>query len=248
MFSFGLFYFDWTILLVIPVFIFALWAQFKVNSTFKKYSQIPTSCRMTGAEAARRILDSNGLHHVRIEHIRGELTDHYDPRENVIRLSDAVHDSMSAAAIGVAAHEAGHAVQYAKKYFPMKIRAVIIPVSRFGSMLAMPLFFIGLALSSGWFFAESAGANPIADALMLGGIVLYATVALFQLITLPVEFNASSRALKALSGTRMLSESELGNAKKVLTAAALTYVAALASSLVTLLRLILLAGGGRRRD
>lgn len=245
---FGLFYFDWTILLVIPTFIFALWAQFKVSSTYKKYSSVPTGCRMTGAEAARRILDSNGLTHVKIEHIHGELTDHYDPRANVIRLSDAVHDSMSAAAIGVAAHEAGHAVQYAKNYFPMKVRAIIIPVSRFGSMLAMPLFFIGLAMSSGWFIAENAGASPISDVLMLGGILLYATVALFQLATLPVEFNASSRALKAISSTGLLTKNELGAAKKVLTAAALTYVAALATSLMTLLRLILLAGGGRRRD
>lgn len=245
---FGLFYFDWTILLVIPTFIFALWAQFKVTSTYKKYSSVPTGCRMTGAEAARRILDSNGLTHVKIEHIHGELTDHYDPRANVIRLSDAVHDSMSAAAIGVAAHEAGHAVQYAKNYFPMKVRAIIIPVSRFGSMLAMPLFFIGLAMSSGWFIAENAGASPISDVLMLGGILLYATVALFQLATLPVEFNASSRALKAISSTGLLTKNELGAAKKVLTAAALTYVAALATSLMTLLRLILLAGGGRRRD
>ena len=248
MFGFGWFYFDWTIILVIPAFIFALWAQFRVNSTYQKYSKEPTACRMTGAEAARRILDSNGLQHVTIEHIHGELTDHYDPRANVIRLSDAVYGSMSAAAIGVAAHEAGHAVQYAKNYFPMKLRAVIIPVSRVGSMLAMPLFFIGLALSSGWFVAESAGANPISDFLMLGGIILYVTVALFQLATLPVEFNASKRAMVALTDSGKLTEDELGAAKKVLTAAALTYVAALATSLLTLLRLILLAGGGRRRD
>lgn len=230
---FGLFYYDWTILLVIPAFIFALWAQYKVNSTYKKYSSVPTRSRMTGADAARRILDANGLRHVRIEHIRGELTDHYDPKANVIRLSDAVHDSMSAAAIGVAAHEAGHAVQYAKNYFPMKIRAVIIPVSRFGSFMAMPLFLIGLIVAS--------------DGLMLFGIILYATVALFQLATLPVEFNASSRAMAAIESSGMLTEDELVSAKKVLTAAAMTYVAALASSLTTLLRLILLAGGGRRR-
>jgi Zn-dependent membrane protease YugP len=229
---FGLFYFDWTILLVIPVFIFSIWAQFKVNSTYEKYSKIPTRGGMTGASAARRILDANGLQHVKIEHIRGNLNDHFDPRANVIRLSDAVHDSQSAAAIGVAAHEAGHAVQYAKHYAPIKLRAAIIPVTRFGSMLSIPLFFIGLLAAS--------------DVLMLGGIVLYATIALFQFITLPVEFNASHRAMKALSASGMLVKEELSAAKQVLSAAAMTYVAALATSLMTLLRLIILAGGRRR--
>jgi len=230
---FDLFYFDWTILLVIPAFIFALWAQIKVNSTYKKYSKYPTKSGMTGAYAARRILDVNGLSHIRIEHIRGELTDHYDPKAGVIRLSDAVHDSASAAAIGVAAHEAGHAVQYAKGYFPMKLRAAIIPATRIGSILAMPLFFIGIIMAS--------------EYLMAIGIVLYATVALFQLATLPVEFNASTRAMRALEATGILRDDELTSARRVLTAAALTYVAALATSLLTLLRLVLLAGGGRRR-
>lgn len=229
---FGLFYFDWTILLVIPAFIFSLWAQFKVNSTYEKYSKIPTRRGMTGASAARQILDANGLSHVRIEHIRGNLNDHFDPRANVIRLSDAVHDSKSAAAIGVAAHEAGHAVQYAKHYAPIKLRAAIIPVTRFGSMLSIPLFLIGLLFAS--------------DALMLGGIVLYATIALFQLVTLPVEFNASRRAMNALTASGTLVEEELSAARQVLSAAAMTYVAALATSLVTLLRLIILAGGRRR--
>lgn len=229
---FGLFYFDWTILLVIPAFIFSLWAQFKVNSTYEKYSKIPTRGGMTGASAARQILDANGLNHVRIEHIRGNLNDHFDPRANVIRLSDAVHDSKSAAAIGVAAHEAGHAVQYAKHYAPIKLRAAIIPTTRFGSILAIPLFFIGLIFAS--------------DALMLGGIILYATVALFQFVTLPVEFNASHRAMKALSTSGMLVKEELSAAKQVLSAAAMTYVAALATSLMTLLRLVILAGGRRR--
>ncbi len=231
---FGLFYFDWTILLVIPAFIFSLWAQFRVQSTYKKYSTHPTGAGISGADAARRILDSNGLQHVKIEHIRGELNDHYDPRANVIRLSDAVHDSKSAAAIGVAAHEAGHAVQYAKGYLPIKARALIIPVTQFGSILAMPLFIIGLFMAS--------------EYLMLGGIILYATVALFQLATLPVEFNASSRAMGALSDWGVFNSGELSAARQVLTAAALTYVAALATSLLTLLRLILLSGIGRRRD
>ncbi len=230
---FGLFRFDWTILLLVPGILFAIWAQIKVQSTYKKYSSYPTRRGMTGAQAARRILDQNGLSHVRIEHIRGHLNDHFDPRANVIRLSDAVHDSASPAAIGVAAHEAGHAVQYAKKYLPMKFRALIIPATRFGSVMAIPLFFIGLIFAY--------------EPLMLAGILLYATIALFQLATLPVEFNASRRAMVTLRGSGMMNEDELGAAREVLTAAALTYVAALVSSLLTLLRLVILAGG-RRRD
>ncbi len=230
---FGLFRFDWTILLLIPGILFAFWAQMKVSSTYKKYSSYPTQRRMTGAGAARRILDQNGLSHVRIEHIRGHLNDHFDPRANVIRLSDAVHDSASPAAIGVAAHEAGHAVQYAKGYAPMKFRALIIPATRFGSMMAIPLFFLGLIFAYG--------------PLMFAGILLYATIALFQLATLPVEFNASRRAMVTLRGSGMLNENELDAAREVLTAAALTYVAALVSSLLTLLRLLILANG-RRRD
>lgn len=231
---FGLFYYDWTILLVIPAFIFSLWAQFKVQSTYKKYSTHPTKRGITGASAARHILDSNGLYNVKIEHIRGELTDHYDPKAQVIRLSDAVHDSRSAAAIGVAAHEAGHALQYAKGYFPMKLRALIIPATQVGSFLAIPLFLIGLIMAS--------------DGLMLVGIAFYATIALFQLATLPVEFNASKRAMASLSTSGYLDTEETKAARSVLTAAAMTYVAALATSLLTLLRLVLLAGGGRRRD
>jgi Zn-dependent membrane protease YugP len=229
---FGLFAFDWTILLVLPALFFGLWAQMKVQSTYKKYSAYPTQRGMTGAAAARRILDENGLSHIRIEHIRGNLNDHFDPRAGVIRLSDAVHDSKSAAAIGVAAHEAGHAVQHAKGYAPIKLRAAIVPVTRFGSMLAIPLFFIGLLMAS--------------DYLMLFGIVLYALVAFFQLVTLPVEFNASSRAMKVIRASGMLTERECSAAREVLTAAALTYVAALVSSLATLLRLVILAGGRRR--
>ena len=231
---FGLFYYDWTILLVIPAFIFSLWAQYSVQSTYKKYSKKPTRCGMTGYDAARKILDDNGLRNIRIEHIRGELTDHYDPAAKVIRLSDAVHDSKSAAAIGVAAHEAGHAVQYAQEYFPMKLRAMIIPATKIGSFLAIPLFIIGLFLAS--------------DGLMLAGIILYCAIAFFQLVTLPVEFNASKRAIQCLEGYRYMDTEDLQAARKVLTAAAMTYVAALATTLTTLLRLLLLAGGGRRRD
>ena len=232
---FGWFYFDWTILIVLPAFFFSLWAQFNVNSTFEKYSRVNTRRGITGAAAARRVLDENGLQNVAIERVAGNLTDHYNPRENVIRLSDSVWGSSSAAAIGVACHEAGHAVQYAKHYFPIKIRSTIIPVTRFGSMLAIPLFMIGLIFSS--------------DALLLAGIVLYATVAFFQLVTLPVEFNASARAMRAIRASGMLDTQECEASGKVLRAAALTYVAALASSLLTLLRLVILAGGGRgRRD
>jgi Zn-dependent membrane protease YugP len=188
---------------------------------------------MTGASAARRILDANGLYDVKIERVRGNLTDHYDPRANVIRLSDSVHDSRSAAAIGVAAHEAGHAVQHAQNYFPIKVRSAAIPMTRIGSMLSIPLFFIGLIMAS--------------EYLMLIGIVLYAFIAFFQLVTLPVEFNASSRAIRVLRSTQILSEDELVASKKVLTAAALTYVAALLTSLLTLLRLVILAGNRNDR-
>jgi len=229
---FGLFRYDWTILIVIPAFIFSLWAQFRVKSTFDKYATVFTYRGLTGAAAARRILDANGLQHIAIEHVRGELTDHYDPRANVIRLSDTVYGSTSAAAVGVAAHEAGHAVQHAKGYGPIKLRAAIIPATRFGSMLAMPLFFIGLLMTS--------------DYLMLAGIVLYSLVTFFQLVTLPVEFNASSRAMAILRTSGMLNPDEQAAARRVLSAAAMTYVAALATSLLTLLRLILLAGNRKK--
>lgn len=231
---FGWFYFDWTILIVLPAFIFSLWAQFNVNSTFERYSKINVRRGITGADAARRVLDANGLQNVAIERVAGNLTDHYDPRENVIRLSDSVYASSSAAAIGVACHEAGHAVQYAKGYFPIKIRSTIIPVTKFGSMMAIPLFMIGL------FFAS--------DLLLLAGIALYAVVAFFQLVTLPVEFNASDRAMEAIRTSGMLTAEECDASYRVLRAAALTYVAALATSLLTLLRLVTLAGGRGRRD
>ncbi len=230
---FGLFRFDWTILIVLPSLIISIWAQMKVSSTFDKYSQLYTRRGMTGASAARRILDANGLYDVKIERVRGNLTDHYDPRANVIRLSDSVHDSRSAAAIGVAAHEAGHAVQHAQSYFPIKVRSAAIPITRIGSMLAIPLFFIGLIFAS--------------EYLMLIGIVLYSFIAFFQLVTLPVEFNASARAIRVLRSTQILSEDELTASKKVLTAAALTYVAALLTSLLTILRLVILAGGRSNR-
>ena len=228
------FRFDWTILLVIPGLIASIWAQIKVSSTFKKYSNMRTAKGLTGFMAARRILDANGLSHVAIEQINGHLSDHYDPRANVIRLSRDVYSSSSPAAIGIAAHEAGHAIQYATQYSPIKLRAGLVSITQFSSMLAIPLFFIGLMFAS--------------DYLMLAGILLYAAIAFFQLVTLPVEFNASRRALKVLSSSGMLNSSELDASKKVLSAAAMTYVAALLTSLLTLLRLLLLANNrGNRR-
>ncbi len=229
---FGWFYYDWTVLIVLPALIFTIWAQFKVNSTFNRFSQIYTKSGLSGAEAARRILDANGLHNVRIERARGSLSDHFDPRTNVVRLSETVHDVSSIAALGVAAHEVGHAIQYARGYLPIKIRAAIIPATRIGSMLAMPLFIIGLIMAS--------------DGLLLIGIALYSLVTLFQLVTLPVEFNASRRAIATLSSHNMLSQNETRGAEEVLSAAAMTYVAALATSPPTLLRLLLLANNRRR--
>lgn len=231
---FGLFRFDWTILLVIPGLIISIWAQIKVQSTFSKYSKMTTEHRITGYMAARRILDANGLSHVNIEHIGGHLSDHYDPRANVIRLSSSVYSSSSPAAIGVAAHEAGHAIQYARNYAPIRLRAGLVSITQFSSALAIPLFFVGLLLAS--------------DGLMLAGILLYAAIAFFQLVTLPVEFNASARAMSVLRDSSMLTQNELKASRKVLTAAAMTYVAALVTSLLTLLRLLLLANRGNRRN
>ena len=227
-----LFGFDWTILVVLPALVFALWAQSRVNSTFNRYAKVYNRRGLTGAEAARRVLDANGLYHVTIERIHGRLTDHYDPRANVIRLSDAVYSSTGIAAVGVAAHEAGHAVQHAVGYVPIKIRAAIIPMTNFGSKLAMPLFLIGILLSY--------AGNVIGGMFMLAGILFFSFSTLFQLVTLPTEFNASARAMKALEDGGLLASDELPAAKATLSAAAMTYVAALATSLASLLRLILI--------
>ena len=231
---FGFFWGDWTMLLVLPALIISIWAQMKVSSTYERYNKVANSIGLTGAAAARRILDANGLYHVKIERTRGQLTDHYDPKANVIRLSESVHDTATVAAVGVAAHEAGHAVQYAKNYGPIKLRAAIVPMTQYSSWLAIPLFFIGLLMASG--------------PLMMLGIILYAAIAFFQLVTLPVEFNASSRALQTLNTSGILRGNELAGAKKVLSAAAMTYVAALLTSLLTLLRLLILAGANNRRN
>ena len=238
---FGLFWGDWTFIVLIPAMILAFWAQARVNSTFKRYAKVHSRRGLTGAEAARRVLDAAGLYHVRVEHIRGHLTDHYDPRENVIRLSDATYASTGIAAIGVAAHEAGHACQHARGYVPIKLRAAIIPITNIGSKLSMPLFILGLIFAGGSYVGGGIG-----ETLMLTGILFFSFSTLFQLVTLPTEFNASSRAMKALEDGGLLAADELPAAKKTLTAAAMTYVAALATSLASLLRLILIFNG--RRD
>ena len=232
---FGLFWGDTTILVLIPAMIFAFWAQFKVNSTFNKYAKVYNRRGLTGAEAARRVLDANGLYHVTVERVHGRLTDHYDPKANVIRLSDTVYGSTGIAAVGVAAHEAGHAVQHAQGYVPIKVRAAIIPLTRFGSFLAMPLFLIGIFMSYGSYLGYGIG-----TIFMVTGILFFSFSTLFQLVTLPTEFNASARAMKALEDGGLLADDELPAAKATLSAAAMTYVAALATSLASLLRLILI--------
>ena len=233
-------FFDWTyVVLVLPFVILSLWASSNVNTTFQKYSKVYSIRRITGAEAAQRVLSANGVTGVRIERVSGNLTDHFDPRTNVIRLSDAVYSSTSTAAIGVACHEAGHAVQYAQNYAPIKLRAAVIPATNIGSKLAMPLILLGVVLSV---FAE------MSYMLVYLGIACFGLSLLFQLITLPVEFNASHRAIQAISSVNILTEEEQRGAKKTLTAAALTYVAATAVALMQLLRLIMIFGGGRRRD
>ena len=232
--------FDMTyIVLVLPCILLSIWASANVNSTFKKYSDQFSQRRITGAEAAQRVLAANGVTGVRIERIAGNLTDHYDPRTNVIRLSNDVFSSTSTAAIGVACHEAGHAVQYAQNYAPIKLRAAVIPATNIGSKLAMPLILAGLLLSV---FAE------MSYALVYLGIACFGLSLVFQLVTLPVEFNASRRAMEAISSANILTEEEQRGARKTLSAAALTYVAATAVALVQLLRLIMLFGGGRRRN
>ena len=233
---FGYYYgFDITyIVLVLPAVLFALWAQMRVSSTFRKYSAARTSRGLTGAQAAEAVLRQNGVYDVRIEYVKGNLTDHYDPKTNVIRLSSNVYSVSSVAAAGVAAHEAGHAVQYAQGYGPIRLRTAIIPICNVGASASWPMVLLGLVFNS--------------QGLLNLGIVLFGLATLFQLVTLPVEFNASFRAIAALGDSGALTASELPAAKKVLRAAALTYVAGLATSLAQLLRLIILFGGRRNDD
>ena len=232
--------FDMTyVVLVLPCLILSLWASSNVNSTFRRYSNQFSSRHITGAEAAQRVLSANGVRGVRIDRVSGNLTDHFDPKTNVIRLSDDVFGTTSTAAIGLACHEAGHAVQYAEGYAPIKLRAAIIPVTNFGSRLAMPLILLGLLFSFAGNFSYT---------LVYLGIACFGLSLVFQLVTLPVEFNASRRALAAIEQGGILTPEEQEGARKTLRAAALTYVAATATALAQLLRLIVLFGGRNRRS
>ena len=235
-----MYYYDWTyFIIVVPVFILAMVASGNVKSTFRKYAKIYSASRITGAEAAERVLRGHGVTNVRIEQVSGSLTDNYDPRNNVIHLSQDVYSSTSVAAIGVAAHEAGHACQYADNYGPVRLRMAIIPMTNIGSQLSVPLIILGIVLS---------GFSSIFYAMAYVGLFLFALCVFFQLVTLPVEFNASHRALESIDQQGMLSEEEIQGSKKVLHAAAMTYVAALAVAVAQLLRFALLVAGGSRRD
>ena len=229
--SYLLYYY--TGIIMLPVFIFALVCQAKVKTNFNRYSQVISRSGMTGADAAWRLLQLNGITDVKIKRISGTLTDYYDPNKKEICLSEDVFNSRSIAAIGVACHEAGHACQHNEGYFPLKVRSFVIPATQIGSALGVPLCLIGLFINS----------EPLAYA----GLIMYGFVALFQLITLPVEFNASKRALQTIEANGFLTDSEYVGARKVLSAAALTYVAALASALATMLRFLIIVAGGRRR-
>ena len=226
--------FDGTYVLIILAFLISALVSAKMNATFSKYSKVCSYCGMTGAQAAQRILSSAGIYDVRIEHVSGKLTDHYDPSNKVLRLSDAVYGNTSIAAIGVAAHECGHAVQHARNYVPLSVRSAIVPVANFGSQLSWPLFLAGLIFSF----------RP----LLMIGILLFCAALLFQIVTLPVEFNASARALRMLDETGIMGRQEIRGTKKVLRAAAMTYVAAVIGSLLQLLRLLILSGAFRKRD
>lgn len=231
----GYMYYDWTwFAIMIPCLILSLLSSAMVKSAFNKYSQIRNSRSMTGAQAAEQLLRLNGVTGVRIERVSGNLTDHFDPRSNTIRLSESVYDSPSVAAVGVACHEAGHACQHAQGYFPNKLRSMILPVANIGSKLSWLFIIIGLLLPTRY------------DFFVTIGIIMYAAAVLFTLVTLPVEFNASSRALKTIKANGMLSADEYPGAKKTLTAAAMTYVASAATAILQLLRLILIFGNRRR--
>lgn len=243
MFFYGI---DWTwIILVLPTIIFTLWASVHVKRVFKKYGQIRNMRGLTGAQAAQAVLSANGVSGVRIERVAGDLTDHYDPKSNVIRLSESVYDAPTPAAVGVAAHEAGHAVQYAEDYAPIKLRAAIIGATNIGSKLSMPLIIIGILLMS---ITSLARYQRVFYYIALAGVFCYGLCVLFQLLTLPTEFNASRRAVKAIETTGMLTADEQKGARKVLSAAALTYVAALVTTLAQFLRLLMLVSGSRRRN
>jgi len=233
------FFFDeYYFLLVVPTLIISLWAQFKVKSTFAKYSKVPSSRKITGVNAAALLLRSNNINDVKVEAVRGSLTDHYSPMEKKLRLSDPVYGSTSIAAIGVAAHEAGHAIQHAVHWSPLVMRSTLVPVANIGSSIGPWLAFAGL------FFSNDPSFGSFSNILFNLGIFLFAGAVLFYLITLPVEFNASNRAIAILRANNVLSEQELNGVKKVLTAAALTYVASALTAIASFVRLVLLS---RRR-
>lgn len=230
-------YFDPTYFLVVIGMVLCLLASAKVKSTYAKYSYVQNRAGLTGREAAEQVLRQAGIYDVRIERVSGQLTDHYDPRSKVLRLSDATYGSTSVAAVGVAAHECGHAIQHAARYAPLTLRGALVPAANFGASIAWPLIVLGLFIRGN------------SSALMINiGIIAFSLSVLFQIVTLPVEFNASRRAVRILGTTGMLDTDELGAAKKVLGAAALTYVAGAASSVLQLLRILILTGGRRDND
>lgn len=234
--GYGYYGFDPTIILLLIGVVLSLLAQSKVKTTFSRYSRVASRTGLTGAEAAKRLLQSQGIYDVTVRHVAGSLTDHYDPKSKTVNLSDAVYGATSVAAIGVAAHECGHAMQHNENYVPLSLRAALVPAANFGSQLSWPLILLGL------FF------GGVGSPLVQVGILLFSAAVLFQLVTLPVEFNASARAVRLLDAQGILSGDEVSGTRKVLGAAALTYVAAAASSILQLLRLIILFGGRNRRD
>ena len=229
-------YYDLSYLIfMLPAILLSLWAQFKVKSAYNKYSKIPNTRGLTGEAAARAVLSAHGVTDVKIEHIRGTMTDHFSPRENIIRLSDGVYAQNSVAAVCIAAHEAGHAVQHAEGYVPNKIRSSLIPVANISSKLAIPIIIVGCLITS-----------AASTAVIWTGIIAYSLAVLVYLVTLPVEFDASRRALQTIRDTRMLDESEYSGARKVLTAAAMTYVASALTALIQFLRLVMILTGRRK--
>ena len=232
-----MFSFDPSYVLILIGLLLSMAASAKVNSTYARYARVGARCGMTGAEAAKRLLNSQGIYDVTVRRVPGKLTDHYDPRNKTVNLSESVYGSTSIAAIGVAAHECGHAMQDAGGYVPLRVRGALVPVANFGAQISWPLILIGILFSSG-----------SSSMLITLGILMFSLSVLFQLVTLPVEFNASSRAVNLLDRTGILAGQEVGQTRQVLSAAALTYVAAAAASILQLLRLLYLFGGNRRRD
>lgn len=231
--------FDWTIFIIIPPLILSLWAQSKVRHNYLKYSQLKSNKGYTGEQVAKELLRINGITDVRVERVAGELTDHYDPRTKTIRLSENIYFSTSVSALSIAAHETGHALQHNKNYAPLALRSAIVPAVNIGSNSAIPLFMLGI-------FLTAFGGSAFGQQLMLFGIILFTAVVFFQIVTLPVEFNASSRAISMLQGNNFLDRNEIKPAKEVLNAAALTYVAAAASTFANLLRLIIIYSRNKR--